>query len=819
MKINKATKLNPEQYLLRTLRVCTKILAQHPHLHHNKEVTSAINSLSKSNKHSRNRKQRLLVQPNAKDTQITNSPCERKVKHVPASRKRGRTDPTYRSVFLKRLRRAPEHGKPVNFQGSVSCDATPHDGTDGTAPAESEIVSSPAGGCSKNTGTETSQENISNAAMDFIRTPHEISRDLPTTSQETTLQKSSPYAVTNLFQEIPREISCDPATHSLQEPHHRTSHEVSETDQDLSYDFSITIHEAINIIRKFSKPLHETPQHIHIEIVRFFRKGVEMQQSDDRIWKNIIKTSFFKIQKQKVFTLLEYLGATCWFDKQVSILQQSSWTKRGQPIEFSTASGRVLDKLWREHNMDSENILGKMRKAERGRIWTHIHRVRGLRNQIIEQLGLGVLFFPNIWDFMGLSSEKRDIAIKVILAKSKQKTVLQLLEEQVEYLVKTGSTDPYTFFTGLKEDALVQEQEFEDLLADMQVDRVNGAETQVQDLATLPTGSQRGPSLINHDFTTQNQLLEVAEPSFNVFKDDDTSSVIGFEFENVMITSKDISDVKDNASTFQENIMASQENDPNVSRDIHWLSISHIRLFCLYLRVNLSRGCHPSKIYFFCPLTVSKFKEGWQLILEAEGPQSDKNHIPSAHYLVFPLLTDEIDHWFTVIISRQDELSNVKTPAAYILDSRWYEWKTKLQRPIEEIITKAMSGLTAADSGMVQFYEAAEGTLPQQSEELCGYYLMLYLELLATDPNALLTRIRKFNTAKTRMDHLFKPGKMDREVAERFAGLIEEFQYLEQREGRLVTKSGQPMFEGDLRCLARGMNLVEHVPEQGGEKA
>jgi hypothetical protein len=92
---------------------------------------------------------------------------------------------------------------------------------------------------------------------------------------------------------------------------------------------------------------------------------------------------------------------------------------------------------------------------------------------------------------------------------------------------------------------------------------------------------------------------------------------------------------------------------------------------------------------------------------------------------------------------------------------------------------------------------------------------MLYLELLATNPDDLLTRVKEFNTANTRMDYIFEPGNMDSELAERFAELLKEFQYLEQREGCLITKSGRPMFDGNLGCLARGVNLVGHVPEQG----
>jgi hypothetical protein len=52
---------------------------------------------------------------------------------------------------------------------------------------------------------------------------------------------------------------------------------------------------------------------------------------------------------------------------------------------------------------------------------------------------------------------------------------------------------------------------------------------------------------------------------------------------------------------------------------------------------------------------------------------------------------------------------------------------------------------------------------------------MLYLELLAADPDALLTRLRDFNTAKTRMGYLFEPRNMDGELVKRFTELIREF--------------------------------------------
>jgi hypothetical protein len=121
-----------------------------------------------------------------------------------------------------------------------------------------------------------------------------------------------------------------------------------------------------------------------------------------------------------------------------------------------------------------------------------------------------------------------------------------------------------------------------------------------------------------------------------------------------------------------------------------------------------------------------------------------------------------------------------------------------------------MPGSAANGNRTIQIHEGTEGTVPQQSKnsELCGYYILLYMELLVRDSDALLKRIRDFNTVTDRLDYMFEPGDMDGEVVKRFAGLIKEFQHSEQREGRLVTESGRLMFDGDLACLARGVKLV-----------
>ncbi|KAL4872561.1 hypothetical protein BDV12DRAFT_161779 [Aspergillus spectabilis] len=103
-----------------------------------------------------------------------------------------------------------------------------------------------------------------------------------------------------------------------------------------------------------------------------------------------------------------------------------------------------------------------------------------------------------------------------------------------------------------------------------------------------------------------------------------------------------------------------------------------------------------------------------------------------------------------------------------------------------------------------EIYEDEHGTLPQQTKELCGYYLMLYLELFSMDPDKFLSRVK--NKCKTPMS---EPGKMDQVVAMRFNELVEEFWFGKKRGGRLVNGSGRPILDGDLTYLARGISFTE----------
>jgi hypothetical protein len=131
---------------------------------------------------------------------------------------------------------------------------------------------------------------------------------------------------------------------------------------------------AIDIIHQLSQELYELPQHIYAEIVRSVQKDLQIQWSDDTSWRDIIETSFFKAHRYVIFNLLEYIGASEWFDKQVSIAQESTLTKKHQLIKNSTAAGKVLDNIWQRCSPRLNHVSSKIQRAQRQRIWLQLHR-------------------------------------------------------------------------------------------------------------------------------------------------------------------------------------------------------------------------------------------------------------------------------------------------------------------------------------------------------------------------------------------------------------------------------------------------------------
>ncbi|KAL2836332.1 hypothetical protein BJX68DRAFT_37115 [Aspergillus pseudodeflectus] len=411
MKLNKSTKLNPEAHLIYALRLCTKLLAKHPDLRLSNRVINILNEID--NLCNDNRQGGL------------------------ANRKRKQKDPAYRPTkSFKRVRMAPAAQRveldasrdPTNFcnntSGDRTCPETFPQTSGGTSdcPATSREDTSHATDATigpSRTSPETfghpstNNHPASHGAFSHPQEPaSEPSCDVIIQSQATSLEASNPsredncetsreqaavfHAVSRESMVAPQESARETSFNSLTRSR-ESSHDASTDDENTSCAHPITVAMAIDIIHQFSQELYETPQHIYAEIVRSVQEDLQIQWSDDRSWRDTIEKSFFKAHRYVIFNLLEYIGASDWFDKQVSIAQESFLTKKRQPIKTSTAAGKVLDNIWERCSPRLNNVSSKLQKAQRQRIWLQLHRGRELRSRLAKRLGLGILFSPRIW--------------------------------------------------------------------------------------------------------------------------------------------------------------------------------------------------------------------------------------------------------------------------------------------------------------------------------------------------------------------------------------------------------------------------------------
>lgn len=413
MKLNKSTKLNPEAHLIYALRLCTKLLAKHPDLRLSNRVINIINEIDGLCKDNR---QRGL-----------------------ANRKRKQKDPAYRPTKpFKRVRMAPAAQRfdldasrgPAKFCNNTSRDKTcpetfprtsgdstsdgPITSCDATTYGTSGATIDPARTSPETFGHPSITSHLAShgAISQLQETASEPSCDVTIQSHATSLEASNSsrrdgcetsreqaailHAVSRESMVAPQEpaseTSFDSLTHSL-EP----SRDASTDDENTSCAHPITVAMAIDIIHQFSQKLYEPPQHIYAEIVRSVQEDLQIQWSDDRSWRDIIEKSFFKAHRYVIFNLLEYIGASEWFDKQVSIAQESTLTKKHQPIKNSTAAGKVMDNIWERCNPRLNNVSSRLQKSQRQRIWLQLHRGRELRSRLAKRLGLGILFSPRIW--------------------------------------------------------------------------------------------------------------------------------------------------------------------------------------------------------------------------------------------------------------------------------------------------------------------------------------------------------------------------------------------------------------------------------------
>ncbi|KAL3468877.1 hypothetical protein BJX99DRAFT_97514 [Aspergillus californicus] len=207
---------------------------------------------------------------------------------------------------------------------------------------------------SRDAATNTTSHEIIRNPQEISHTPHKAANATPQEDSHKTFREA---ASTHAFQGKSRENPAHISHTSRELSPDATSDASRETSCDpdaspISCDHPMTIPLAIQLVHHYSQQLYEPPQRLYTEVVRSIQDDIEIKDGIMRdvlktiLWRDLIETSFARQQKLVIFNLLEHMGVSEWFERQVCHAQETFHTARHQPYKPRAAATKVLDIYW-----------------------------------------------------------------------------------------------------------------------------------------------------------------------------------------------------------------------------------------------------------------------------------------------------------------------------------------------------------------------------------------------------------------------------------------------------------------------------------------
>jgi hypothetical protein len=175
--------------------------------------------------------------------------------------------------------------------------------------------------------------------------------------------------------------------------------------------------EAIPIIYDFSKHQHGIPDEVHKHILQMLKVSQDQasplwtQWSNGSTWTRILRAGRSEAKRVSILNMLEDMGASAWYEDQITLAQASIRTKKKKPVDRKGAAIYILNRIHEENFGEPEkhikttmipggqstSIVGEIDRQERRRISTQLSRGKKLRTVLVKRLGLGILFSSQIW--------------------------------------------------------------------------------------------------------------------------------------------------------------------------------------------------------------------------------------------------------------------------------------------------------------------------------------------------------------------------------------------------------------------------------------
>jgi hypothetical protein len=163
-------------------------------------------------------------------------------------------------------------------------------------------------------------------------------------------------------------------------------------EQDPAESFLDTVHQIVDIVHLLNKHQTNLPRTVHRRILQSLHTAQEPimnstahQWSDGRMWMEVLERGSATNRRCSVLNMLEYMGASKWYDSQIEHAKRTVYTTENKPVGEKGAATYVLDRITREYSL-----------LNRKTITNQCSRGKRLR-ELVEKVGLGILISPKIW--------------------------------------------------------------------------------------------------------------------------------------------------------------------------------------------------------------------------------------------------------------------------------------------------------------------------------------------------------------------------------------------------------------------------------------
>ncbi|KAJ6008526.1 hypothetical protein N7540_012502 [Penicillium herquei] len=189
------------------------------------------------------------------------------------------------------------------------------------------------------------------------------------------------------------------------------------------------ITEAARTLHQLSTHKGGVPRDVHRRILETLdisnssstKAATQIDWSDGSTWITILEKGAAQKAQVTIFNMLEYMGAWEWYQNQIQLAKANRLNKRGDAVNRRGATIGLLQKLIKEHtqkesrciagigsftmqdesgNQAQSNIITISDKAadlKKASFQNQLTRGGKLSTQLVNKLGLGILFSSSIW--------------------------------------------------------------------------------------------------------------------------------------------------------------------------------------------------------------------------------------------------------------------------------------------------------------------------------------------------------------------------------------------------------------------------------------